>query len=79
MPHVSISAASRGPEPARVRPHRFLDAAAVLAERVALRELEEQRLGLGARGTAHGRSSIVAAAPASGWVIARKNDCEMSA
>ena len=49
MPHVSTSAGVRDPEPARVGAHRLLDAAAVLAQRVPLRELEEQRLGLGAR------------------------------
>ena len=88
MPHVSTSAGSAISEPARVGAHRSLDAAAVLAERVPLRELEEQRLGFGARlhqwrwpagaNSTGTDSSAVAEAPASGCVIARKKACEIS-
>ena len=56
MPHFSTSAGSVDPEPAGVGPHRLLDSAGVLAQRVGLRELEEDGLGLGA-GRAHLRTS----------------------
>ena len=43
------------PEPARIRAHGLLDRAAVLAQRVRLRELEQQGLPLGPRDLRHDR------------------------